>query len=1728
MFTEKKVNQFMELQIIEHNKKPKFRHGIPWLSFCTIQQMYKLFSVLLVFTFFETSIAQVADAGNDQVICASHTILDGNNPGVGTGTWSVKVGSGQGSFVDPNVYDTEVQDAGFGPKVYIWELDKGGTVTTDEVVITSWASQAGNDQVVCADSAVLQACKPSDIPGGATGVWTTTGGATIDDPTSYTTTVRNLDIGDNYFKWTITYTDPNIFDDPASCASTHDEVKITYTGVNLINHTLTGDTIYCAGGTGVELNLSGSELNVNYQLYKDGATFGAAIPGDGNPLDWNNNTEGTYYVEAYSTVQSCIQEMSGEIEVTQYASLTSFNVGGTSSYCAGSSGKVSLSGSELGVDYQLIRNAVSYGLAKVGTGSALEWTGLPDGTYTVKANDGNCTKMMNGSLTITVDLLPVAYNVSGTGSYCEGTSGLSVTLDNSENGIKYYLQKSGSRVDSTFSTGGAITWNDNLVGTYTVEALNTSTGCSRTMNGSAILSENPLPLDKNLSAPAGYCEGGTGVSIVLNASQVGISYQLVKNGANHLAPKSGTGGNLTWGSQLSGTYWVVATNTLTTCSAHMPDTITIVEFPLPPADAGPDESVCLGSATTLSATGGTSYLWLPGGYAGQNYTVNPGTDTEYVVKVTDANGCVNRDTLNVTVNSLPTVNAGGDEQICNGKSIQLNATGGVTYNWSPVAGLNFPNIQSPVASPANTTDYMVTATDANGCENYDVVRVTVMSNPVANAGTDVDICDGDTTTLTANGGGTYLWSTGETTSSIKLAPGSTTTYYVTVENTNGCTDVDDVVVNVFSVPTANAGPDKEICEGQNSVLNASGGNTYLWSNGSATQSITVTPIDTTTYTVTAISAAGCEDEDDITVFVNPNPTANAGPDQEICEGESTVLTSTGGTSFLWSPTGDVTASITVNPMVTTDYSVVVKDDNNCTDSDQVRVIVNPLPVVSIYNLEPDYCADEPDVNITGIPTGGTGTFSATSGLTDNLNGTAVFSPTSVPNGTSYNITYTYTDGNGCVNDATSAVYVRNETSPNPAFDNLEAVYCDDDNTNYLITATPGDNNGSFSGPGGGAFTDNNDGTATFNPSMLSIGTYSVSYTYVDPVTLCEGSTSQSVEVGVPMSITNLDPIYCEDVGPFILTADRAGGEFKIDGVYSGPQGTATFDPSTIGSGIHTVTYEITNGISCSNSSTVQTEVIALPDASFTLDGVSNASTELKYCENNGLVTLQGDPNPGGTFSCATGGVSGNKFNPDAVSVGAHKIYYSYTTAEGCTNVDSATVYVEEVPTVDITGLANAYCNDVSTVSIAGNPLNSGGTTPVPGTWTVPWGDATIFNDNGDGTAEFTPSNVPLEGTYSITYSVSGSNGCLASVTRTVDVNFLPTVTFTGLPTEICKNADPVTLTGNPEDGNGSFTGPLASVSDNSDGTATFDPSSLATISHNITYAYTHPITGCTDSKTRSIMVKPLPALYSVTGGGSYCENGTGVHVGLSGSEAGVDYKLVLDGIDTLATLTGDGNPLDFGLQVSEGTYTVIAFNPAPNNCTLQMTGNTTVTTDPLPDDAQPITGKKDVCPLEAVAYQVPAITDATGYTWTLPSGATITSGSGTRSVTIFYGSGASSGVLSVKGNNACGSGSTSQKNITLLEVPSAAGAITGNDLVCREETVNYSVGAIADADFYLWSLPPGADIESGDSTTNIVVKYDNTALSGNIRVKGENTCGLGTESALPVSVVPLPDVSTFR
>ncbi|MDW8335306.1 MAG: hypothetical protein RMM53_13930, partial [Bacteroidia bacterium] len=272
---------------------------------------------------------------------------------------------------------------------------------------------------------------------------------------------------------------------------------------------------------------------------------------------------------------------------------------------------------------------------------------------------------------------------------------------------------------------------------------------------------------------------------------------------------------------------------------------------------------------------------------------------------------------------------------------------------------------NPVASPAATTTYTVTGTDANGCVSTATTTVAVNAPPTLTATSSAPyVCLGQSATLTATGASSYVWQPANQIqgpnagTSVVARPDNTTVYTVTGTDDNGCVSQRTLTLNVVPNPEVSVVADRtEICAGQASAqLTAAGASSYVWQPATGLNNPNVAnpvanPASTTTYTVTGTTAAGCTDVETITIVVRPLPTVSitTGP-TTICVGQNTTLSASGATSYRWEPTAGLSDANIANPVaspaVTTAYTVFGTDANGCVSTATATIFVSPLPSVS--------------------------------------------------------------------------------------------------------------------------------------------------------------------------------------------------------------------------------------------------------------------------------------------------------------------------------------------------------------------------------------------------------------------------------------------------------------------------------------------------------------------------------------------------------------------------------------------------------------------------------------------------------------------------------------------------------------------------------------------------------------------------------------------------------------
>ena len=483
---------------------------------------------------------------------------------------------------------------------------------------------------------------------------------------------------------------------------------------------------------------------------------------------------------------------------------------------------------------------------------------------------------------------------SSANTLCEGDSViLTVTATSSNPSTYSYTWNTNSHSNSISITDGA---------NYTVTVTD-SYGCSATQS-------------KQMTVYPAVVASITGSTIICNNG----STTLTANGGQYYSWNTGSAQRIITVSQ-PGTY-IATVQTVYGCTAS--DTVEVTAFANPTING--NLTFCSGDFTTLTASGGDTYLWSNGS---TTPSINVNTAGTYSVTASTSNGCSGNAAVSVMQNPTPDVQITGNTVICSGVGTTLTATSNASYAWS-----NGESGQS--ISVYNPGSYSVTVTNANGCSNYATVNVTTME-PVSISG-NTHICSGQSTTLSVSGTGSYAWSNGASTSFVTVTnPG---TYTVTVLLPNGCSSSASAEVTAASLPTPSISGNTTVCQGQTTTLTANGGTSYEWSNGSTTNSINVA--QSGVYTVTATNAEGCSATTNVTVTVNPLPNVIITGNSSFCQGDNTTLTATGTSTYAWNNSSTV-ESITVSSAGT--YTVTGTDANGCTNTATKTVTVNPT-----YNI----------------------------------------------------------------------------------------------------------------------------------------------------------------------------------------------------------------------------------------------------------------------------------------------------------------------------------------------------------------------------------------------------------------------------------------------------------------------------------------------------------------------------------------------------------------------------------------------------------------------------------------------------------------------------------------------------------------------------------------------------------------------------------------------------------
>ncbi|GEM_PF-3535710 len=451
------------------------------------------------------------------------------------------------------------------------------------------------------------------------------------------------------------------------------------------------------------------------------------------------------------------------------------------------------------------------------------------------------------------------------------------------------------------------------------------------------------------------------------------------------------------------------------------------------------DSICAGENTYMITSGdlNDAQLWAiySGGCGsqpegGSNSVLQPlnGYTSTTTFYVRGEGGCVVADScsqITLNVNPLPSISVNADPgwNVCDGDSMTLTASGGVTHQWTG-------GVQNGVTFlPVNSGFTSLTVTDSNGCSDDQLYYVSVVSNPTVTASVSpsANLCEGDNVTLNGSGALNYTWSGGVTNNS-PFAPTTSGTYSVTGTDNNGCTGTASISLTVNPLPTVTGmASNSELCLGDPTTLTGAGASSYSWSGG-AINGNAFSPTATTTYIVTGTDANNCEDTAQVTVIVNPLPAVVAQvSDAAVCEGDSTTLQASGANSYTWS--NGLPNGTTYVPTSTQTLSVTGVDNNGCSNSASIQVVVNANPIVVAGASDTSICIGD-SATLMGS---GANNYTWSGGVQDGV----AFTPIG---------TQTYTvlgvDANQC--EGTDDITIQVNPLPDVVANATPAVVCDGD------------------------------------------------------------------------------------------------------------------------------------------------------------------------------------------------------------------------------------------------------------------------------------------------------------------------------------------------------------------------------------------------------------------------------------------------------------------------------------------------------------------------------------------------------------------------------------------------------------------------------------------------------------------------------------------------------------
>jgi gliding motility-associated-like protein len=1230
--------------------------------------------------------------------------------------------------------------------------------------------------------------------------------------------------------------------------------------------------------------------------------------------------------------------------------------------------------------------------------SALSYTGLAAGTYTVVVKDANgCTFSTTATIANTPG--PTALATTVTNATCGASNGAITTGPATGGTSPYTYSVNGGPFTATTSYTGF------AAGTYTV-VVKDANGC--TFSTTATVGNNPGPTAAVVTPVSSKCGLANGSATIGAITGGAAPYTYSFNGSAFTATTSYT-------ALAAGVYSVVVKDA-NGCTFTTSVTITNI--------AGPSAVAITTVNATCGAANGTLTIGaITGGTAAYTYQLNASAFTPttsytglaagtYTVVVKDVNGCTFSTTAVVPNAPGPTaVAVSSVNSTCGANNGVINigsVTGGTPAYTYSVNGNPFSSTTSYTGFGSGT--YTVVVKDANGCTFSTSVTVTNTPGPTALAVTTTNsTCAGSNGIVNigavTGGTATYVYSFNgspftPTTNYTGIAPG---TYTVIVKDANGCTFSTSASVGLTTGPAALAATTvNSTCGNANGVVNigaVTGGvapYTYSFNGGGFSATTSYPGVAAGTYNVVVKDANGCTFTITVTVNNTAGPSALGVSSTNTACGASTgtitVGATTGGTApYTYSVNGSpFTATTAYSGFAANTYTVIVKDANGCTFSTTVVVANSSGPTALVVNTTNSSCGASNGTLTIGATTGGLTPYSYS------VNGGAFSTTTSYTSLAAGTYTVIVKDANGC--QFTTTATVANVAGPTAMVVNSTNATCGNSNGTITLGTVSGGTTPYTYSVNGSPFT------ATTAYTGFGPGTYT---TVVKDANGCTYSTSVTItNIPGPTAVaTTLTNTTCSAGNGSVIIGTVTGGTSPYTYSFNGSPFTATTSYTGLAAGTYPIIVKDANGCTFSTSAVLTNS--PGPTA------LAVTSTNPTCGNSNGTITI--GATTGGTptylYSFNGGGFSSTS-SFTSLAPGTYSIVVQ--DANGCTFTTSRVISNVAGPTALATSTTNASCgSSTGSVSIG---ATTGGTGPY------------TYSFNGSAftaTTSYTglPANV-------YTVVVQDANGCSFTTSATVSNASGPTALATTFTDATCGNNNgTVTI--------GATTGGVLPLSYSFNGGAFSTTTNYSGLAPGTYTIIVKDAGGCTFTTTVTIsnIGGPTSLLLSSTNTTCGGANGSITTGAVTGGTAPYTYSVNASAFTGTTTYTG----------LVAGTYTVVVKDA--NGCTYSTTATLTNTSGPT---AFATTVTNATCGSANGAVTLGTVTGGTpAYTYSF-NGSPFTT-------TISYTSlAAGSYTVVVKDGNGCTFSTTA--NVVAVPGPTAQ-ATTTNPSTCGLSNGAVNIGA---------------------------------------------------------------------